>query len=381
MITLSRGMNPHETAHAEPVTVSDPPFELLSGVPSYINVLDALLARDLADRLERQTGEAACATSKHTSPAGVALGTPLAPGAEEFHDRGPLPADPVGRAVLRARSTTPKYAYADFVAVSRPVTGDVDPSLFANAVGVIAPDYAPEVADRLRRFNDGTFIVLRGPAPAPPPVRREVQETHGLRLTREIPGGAGFAGGLHTVCGDLHDPDSLAVAVLAVAQAQSNSMVFAVGGQTIGIGMGQQHRLDCTRLAAHRALVWQRRHHPDLLSLRFADHVDAAQRAVWRARVAEGDLTPSVRDQLAGVLRDPRLAGREPDWSRTPPLTGVTLAADNHFPFVEVVELAARTGVTQLVTPSGCTDAQALREACVRHGISWIVTGERFFRH
>jgi phosphoribosylaminoimidazolecarboxamide formyltransferase/IMP cyclohydrolase len=384
MITLSRGLNPHETALAEPVVEGEAPFELLHGSPSYINVLDALGGWEAVRSLKAHTGSPACASFKHTSPAGIALGNPLAPG-DDFHDHSPMPTTPLGAAVLRARRTAPKCAYGDLVAVSEPVATEAH--LFADAIGVIAPDFTPQALAELSRYNHGRFIVLRGNTrsiegsweTARP--SRETVETGGLRLTRTAAPLDGFVGGLHSECGEPGSPGDLAVAVTAVKHAQSNAMAFVVDGATIGIGMGQQNRLDCTRLAAARARTWQRRRHPDVLGLRFRDGVGPAERAVWRARLAEGDLTASVRAEFAAVLDDPRDAEREPDWSGTPALSGVTLAADNHFPFVEVVELAARLGVTQLVTPSGSTGAAALRKACADHGISWIVTGERFFRH
>ncbi|GHD21961.1 hypothetical protein [Streptomyces galbus] len=384
MITLSRGLNPHETAWAEPVVPGRPPFTLLHGSPSYINVLDALGAQEAVRALRERTGTAACASSKHTSPTGIALGGPVAPGDEALHDRGPLPDDPLGRAVVRARNTAPKCAYGDFVAVSEPVTA-IQVPLFANAIGVIAPDFTPEAFAALSRFHEGRFILLRGHHGEERDGRstggRESVETAGLRLTRSAAPLPGFAGGTRTECGTPGSADDLAVAVEAVRHAQSNAMAFVVDGSTIGIGMGQQNRLDCTRLAAARARTWQRRRHPDVLGLAFREGVGPAERAVWRARLAEGDLTPSVRAEFAGVLADPRHADRTPDWDTTPPLSGVTLAADNHFPFVEVVEIAARLGVTQLVTPAGSTGRDALRDACEAHGMSWIVTGERFFRH
>ncbi|MGW3154218.1 hypothetical protein [Streptomyces sp. NPDC001089] len=383
MIPLSRGLNPHETALAEPLDPGEPPFELLHGSPSYINVLDALGAWEAVRALRDHTGTEACASFKHTSPAGIALGLPSVPGDEEFLDSGRLPSGQLGRAVVRARSTAPKCSYGDFVAVSGQVTTEAP--LFAHAIGVIAPDFTPEALAALSRFNGGRFIVLRG-NPAGPrsagstPVP-ETLETAGLRLTRSAAPLSGFAGGVRTETGTPGRPEDLAVAVTTVRHAQSNAMAFVVDGATIGIGMGQQNRLDCTRLAAARARTWQRRHHPDVLGLRFREGIGPAERAVWRARLAEGDLTASVRAEFADVLLHPADAEREPDWSRTPPLSGVTLAADNHFPFVEVVELAARLGVTQLVTPEGSTDAGALRDACAEHGMSWVVTGERFFRH
>lgn len=383
MIELSRGLNPHETATAEPLEPGQPSFDLLHGVPSYINVLDALGAWEAVLTLREATGAAACASFKHTSPAGMAVGRPVEPGTGIFADDDPSPSTALGTAVLRARRTAPKCSYGDFVAVSEPVDEDEVP-FFANAIGAIAPSFSPAAIARLARFNHGRFILLRGwSAPFAPAAdaRRKVSETAGMRLSRVGAPPDGFAGGIRVECGSPGDPHDLAVAVVAVRHAQSNAMVFVKDGVTTGIGMGQQNRMDCTRLAAGRAEVWQRRCHPDVRALRFRAGVGRDERALWRARLAEGDLTASVRAELAGLLADPGQLVRPIDWSRTPPARGLTLAADNHFPFVEVVELAARYGVTQLVTPEGSADAVALRQACAEHGMNWIVTGERFFRH
>lgn len=41
----------------------------------------------------------------------------------------------------------------------------------------------------------------------------------------------------------------LLLGLIAAKYTQSNSVVYAQGGQTIGIGAGQQSRVDCTKLA------------------------------------------------------------------------------------------------------------------------------------
>lgn len=48
----------------------------------------------------------------------------------------------------------------------------------------------------------------------------------------------------------------LLVALITLKYTQSNSVCFALDGQTIGIGAGQQSRIHCTRLAAGKADNW-----------------------------------------------------------------------------------------------------------------------------
>ena len=76
IIELKYGCNPHQVP-AE-LEVPDPsPFEVLNGEPSYINILDALGAWQLARELQAATGKPGAASFKHTSPAGAAIAGPL----------------------------------------------------------------------------------------------------------------------------------------------------------------------------------------------------------------------------------------------------------------------------------------------------------------
>lgn len=48
----------------------------------------------------------------------------------------------------------------------------------------------------------------------------------------------------------------LILATITLKYTQSNSVCYAVGGQVIGIGAGQQSRIHCTRLAGDKADNW-----------------------------------------------------------------------------------------------------------------------------
>ena len=65
----------------------------------------------------------------------------------------------------------------------------------------------------------------------------------------------------------------LVVATVAVKYTQSNSVCYAADGQVIGVGAGQQSRVDCVKLAGRKVDTWRARTHPKVLSLKFKDGV------------------------------------------------------------------------------------------------------------
>lgn len=66
---LRYGVNPQQQARV--VNAADHSLRVLSGAPSYINLLDALNAWPLVREADIATGTAAAASFKHVSPAGL----------------------------------------------------------------------------------------------------------------------------------------------------------------------------------------------------------------------------------------------------------------------------------------------------------------------
>ena len=68
-------------------------------------------------------------------------------------------------------------------------------------------------------------------------------------------------------------PDSalrdLTVATIALKYTQSNSVCYALNGQIIGLGAGQQSRIHCTRLAGDKADNWWLRFSPRVLGIKW----------------------------------------------------------------------------------------------------------------
>ncbi|WP_350274554.1 5-aminoimidazole-4-carboxamide ribonucleotide transformylase [Kribbella sp. HUAS MG21] len=293
---LRYGMNPHQQATITPL--DRPPFAVVSGEASYINVLDALTGWQLVREASARFGVPAAVSYKHVSPAGAALGASVAD------------------AYARARDADPKSSYGDFVAVSHPVDAELA-GLLKRVVsdGIIAPGYDEGVVEVLASKKRGTFLVLEADAEFEPPAE-EVREVYGVRLTQErdaLP-----------MPRDL--PDDAVLGMIVARYTQSNTVVMVKDGMTIGVGAGQQSRVDCTRLAGEKAQLW------------------------WSRRSSE-------------------------------PLTGVTMISDGALPFTDNVEEAQRYGVTHIVEPAGSIRSPEIAAACAAAGITWSPTDLRLFRH
>ena len=111
---------------------------------------------------------------------------------------------------------------------------------------------------------------------------------------------------------------SLLLAWQTVAATWSNAIALVNGDVVVGIGGGQQNRVDAARIAVTRA----------------------------------GSSS-----------------------------TGSVAASDAFFPFADTVEALAAAGVTAVIQPGGSVrDAESI-EAANRHGMAMVLTGTRHFRH
>jgi phosphoribosylaminoimidazolecarboxamide formyltransferase/IMP cyclohydrolase len=292
---------------------------------------------------------------------------------------------PAALAYVRARGADPKCSFGDFAALSEPV--DEATALFLKGVvsdGIVAPGYEPAALDVLRAKKGGSFVVMRAD-PAFQPPTREARELFGMRLVQDRNDHPIGAGDLeHVVCGELTADArrDLLLALVTLKYTQSNSVGYALGGQMIGIGAGQQSRVDCTKLAGQKADVWHLGRHPKVLGLAFRRGVKRQDRINWRVRYIEGDLTPleeaALRECLEGPLEPLSVAERR-EWQAR--LGGVSLASDGFIPFRDNVDHAARHGVRFIAEPGGSTRDDEVEAACREYGITLVHTKLRLFHH
>ncbi len=381
---LKYGCNPHQSfASAEPL--GEAPIELLNGKPSIINLLDALNAWQLVSEVRQALDLPAAASFKHVSPAGAAVAVPLEPELASAYEVDSQKLSPAALAYVRARGADPKSSFGDFVALSEPV--DEATAGFLKGVvsdGIVAPDYSEAALAILKGKKQGAFIVIRANPGFVPP-ERESREVFGVKLTQSRNNRVFTLEDLSdVVSGSLTDEAKrdLVLGYTTLKYTQSNSVGYAVGGQMIGIGAGQQSRVDCTKLAGQKADIWQLGRHPKVLDLRFKPELKRQDRINWRIRYIEGDLTAYEQRALSDVLERPSepLSAREKS-SFLEKVDGVSLVSDGFIPFRDNIDHAQRHGVKFIAQPGGSTRDADISAACQEYGISMVHTHLRAFHH
>ncbi|MFE9421437.1 phosphoribosylaminoimidazolecarboxamide formyltransferase [Kitasatospora sp. NPDC006697] len=379
---LRYGMNPHQqAAPAEPVQPGRWPLRVVNGEPSLINLLDALNAWQLVREAHRATGRVAAASFKHVSPAGAALAGPVDPAVTEPYGIDPASLDETAAAYLRARDADPKSSYGDLVALSHPVSPRLA-ELLGGLVsdGIVAPGYEPGAVARLSRKKGGRFLVLEADPAVEPPVE-ETRELLGLRLTQQ----RDTTELTPALLGGALPPAAEADALLGLAvlrYTQSNSVCYLHDGVAVGIGAGQQSRVDCTRLAGAKTDSWWLRRHPAVRALAFREEVRRQDRVNWRIRYLDGDLTADEQQRFAAALTaaaDPLGPADRAAWLAR--LSGVTFVSDGALPFRDNVDHAHRHGAAAIVEPGGSVRSAEVAAACAELGITLVRTGLRLFHH
>lgn len=264
---------------------------------SYLNLYDT----EAAWRLVHDLGERpAVAIIKHANPCGVAV-----------HDD-------VTTAYRLAHECDPVSAFGGIVAVNRPV-----PRSLAEALApvftevVVAPHYEPGALEVLCAKKN--LRVLS----APPPGREQLhlRTIDGGLLVQEADS---FKAGrsqwrvVSRVQPTEEQWRDLELAWRIAAHVTSNCIVLVAGGQAVGIGAGQQNRLDAARIAVEKA------------------------------------------------------AGRA---------KGGAAASDAFFPFRDGLDACVAAGVAAVIEPGGSIRDEEVIAAADEHGIALVFTGERHFRH
>jgi phosphoribosylaminoimidazolecarboxamide formyltransferase/IMP cyclohydrolase len=382
---LKYGMNPHQKYAAVEALQSSPmPVSVLNGTPSLINFLDALNGWQLVSELKASLGLTAAASFKHVSPAGVGLAVPLEDRLRAIYEvTGDL--TPAALAYIRARGADPKSSFGDFVALSDVV--DEPTAEFLKGVvsdGIIAPGYQPAALGRLKSKKSGGFILL-AVDPAFEPPEREARELFGVRLVQDRDAHRVTEQDLaNVVCGalDASARRDLVLGLTTLKYTQSNSVGYAWGGQMVGIGAGQQSRVDCTKLAGAKADVFHLQYHPKALGLRFQPSVKRQERINFRIRYLEGDLTAHERVALDEALASPAQALTDEERrEHLSTVRGVSLVSDGFIPFRDNIDQASKHGVRYVAEPGGSARDQEVVEACREYGMTLVFTGLRLFHH
>jgi phosphoribosylaminoimidazolecarboxamide formyltransferase / IMP cyclohydrolase len=265
---------------------------------SYLNIFDA----EAAWQLIHEFSKPACVIVKHANPCGVALDTTIK------------------RAYERAFECDPKSAFGGIVALNQHVNLELAKELAANpkADVLIAPSFDAEGLELLKTKRKNMRVIeARKPSQDMFELRRIdagflVQQTDKVLLdhsswkvvSRAQPNEAQW--------------QDLELAWLVCAYTKSNAIVLAKDGQAVGIGAGQQSRVDSVEIAM--------------------------KKADGRAK-------------------------------------GGACASDAFFPFRDGLDAAASSGISSVIQPGGSVKDDEIVAAADEHGLVMVMTGMRHFRH
>jgi phosphoribosylaminoimidazolecarboxamide formyltransferase/IMP cyclohydrolase len=263
---------------------------------SYLNLFDTEAAWRLVHRFDGP----ACVIVKHANPCGVAA------------------SDDITDAYVKANACDPVSAFGGIVALNRAVPPALASALAAVFTEVIvAPSFDDDALAILTEKKN--LRVLTGPPPYGATL--DIRSIDGGLLVQQVDT-INLDPSTWRVVTAAEPTDAqwadLRFAWQVCAVVSSNAIVYANDGQALGIGAGQQNRLDSARIAA--------------------------ERAAGRAR-------------------------------------GGVCASDAFFPFRDGLDAAAAAGIRAVIQPGGSVRDDEVISAADEHGIAMVFTGERHFRH
>ena len=265
---------------------------------SYLNLYDTEAAWRLVHELG--TDAPAVAIIKHANPCGVAV------------------ADDITTAYTRAHECDPVSAFGGIIAVNRPVSVSLAEAIaLVFTEVVVAPTYEAGALEVLGARKN--LRVLEAQPPGHDAL--DVRSIDGGLLVQQVDRFVSPRSAWR-VAGSVAPTDAqwrdLELAWRICAHVKSNTIVLVAEGQAVGIGAGQQNRVDAARIAAEKA------------------------------------------------------AGRA---------KGGAAASDAFFPFRDGLDACAAAGVAAVIEPGGSMRDDEVIAAADEHGIALVFTGERHFRH
>ncbi len=363
------------------------PFEVLNGNPGYINYCDALNAWQLVKELKVALALPAAASFKHVSPAGAAVSVELSDLDRRVFDCQDLELSPLATAYVRARGADPLSSFGDFIALSEKVdlsTAQIIAGVISD--GIIAPDYEPAALKVLSAKKKGSYPIIKIDLDYQAD-RMEYRDIFGITLAQlhnKVVLDKSILANVVTNNKDI--PDSavidMIVTTVAVKYTQSNSVGYGLNGQVIGLGAGQQSRVDCVKLAGRKVDTWYLRRHPKLLELPFKDEIKRQERVNARVRYIESDMTDAERAVFNQNFTSPPAdlsAEEKAQWLTG--LDGVCLSSDAFFPFRDSIDQASKRGVKYILQAGGSVREDEVIAAADGYGMVMALSGIRLFHH
>ncbi|MCQ2438003.1 MAG: phosphoribosylaminoimidazolecarboxamide formyltransferase [Clostridia bacterium] len=367
------------------------PITVLNGRPGYINFLDAFNSWQLVRELKAALGMPAATSFKHVSPTSAAVGVKLPDCLKKacfVDDIAGLDDSPLACAYARARGTDRMSSFGDWIALSD--VCDVTTALLIKrevSDGIIAPGYEPEALEILKSKKKGNYNIVEID-PDYVPASIEEKQVFGITFRQGRNNFEINEALLENIVTENKEfPASakrdLIISLITLKYTQSNSVCYAVDGQAIGVGAGQQSRIHCTRLAGSKADNWHLRQCEKVLNLPFLPTLGRPDR--------DNVIDVYISEDWEDVLDDgawqkyfthrPEPMTREEKRAYLGAIKGVALGSDAFFPFDDNIVRARRSGVSYIAEPGGSIRDDVVIDAANKFGMTMAFTGMRLFHH
>ncbi len=301
------GENPHQQAafyvEANPAEAGIATARQIQGKElSYNNVADT----DAALECVKNFQQPACVIVKHANPCGVAV------------------AENISKAYDLAFATDTESAFGGIIAFNR----ELDAATAASIVDrqfvevIIAPSVSADAAALVADKKNVRLLVC-GKWSSPGPAL-DYKRVNGGLLVQDRDLGMITRDELRVVSKRQPTEQQIQDLLFAWTVAKfvkSNAIVYAINGQTVGVGAGQMSRINSARIAA-------------------------------------------IKAEHAGL-----------------PVKGSVMASDAFFPFRDGIDNAGQAGVAAVIQPGGSIRDEEVIAAADEHGMAMVFTGMRHFRH
>ena len=279
---------------------------------SYNNINDTDAAFELVAEFDPAAGPA-CAIIKHANPCGVARGATLV------------------EAYQKAFDCDRTSAFGGIVALNQPLDAATAEEIVKIFTEVVIAPGASEAARAVFAAKKNLRLLTTEGLPDPQAPGLAWRQVAGGFLVQDRDNGHVAASDLKVVTKRTPSAAELADLLFAWTVAKhvkSNAIVYAKGGQTVGVGAGQMSRVDSAMIAAKKA-----------------------------ERMAEA----------LGLAQSP--------------VQGAAVASDAFFPFADGLLEAIAAGATTVIQPGGSMRDDEVIAAADAAGVAMVFTGQRHFRH
>ena len=279
---------------------------------SYNNINDTDAAYECIGEFDPKR-TAACVIVKHANPCGVAE------------------ADTLLEAYRKALACDTTSAFGGIVALNRKLDAEAAKAITEIFTEVIIAPEATEEAIKIVAAKKNLRLLVAGGLPDPRAKGLTVKTVAGGLLVQSRDNAVVDEMQLKTVTKRAPSAAELAdlrFAFRVAKHVKSNTIVYAKGRATVGIGAGQMSRVDAARIAARKA-------------------EDAAKELKLPAPLTKGSV----------------------------------VASDAFFPFADGLLVAIEAGATAVIQPGGSMRDDEVIAAADAHNIAMVFTGTRHFRH